>query len=345
MYLILAVPLSLLFLGLVVGLFISAPAYKGPKNNFFDGSKFTNYDNVEAKGFLDVLKWAITRDPGQWREINDKPATVPNSSENELTVYFVNHATFLIQWKDKNILTDPIWSERTSPFSFAGPKRMRPPGIAFKDLPKIDAVIISHNHYDHLDLPTIKMLWERDKPKIIVPLGVEQHLKKNNIGNTIPLNWWKSYAVESLNIEMVPAQHFSGRGLFDRDKTLWGGYMIFDDKQKLYFAGDTGYNERMFSDIAKKHPKIDLAFLPIGAYKPRWFMSPIHLDPEEAVKVHQDMQISKSIGMHYGTFPLADDGQYDPPLELKAAIEKSKIDKNDFVLLKEGNKFSGLKPL
>ena len=338
MYLLLAVPLTFLFIGILIGLFISAPGYKGPKTENFNGKKFKNYDGVKARGFLDVLKWAANREKGEWRAVNDKPTTVPNPFEDKLTIYFINHATFLIQWKGKNILTDPIWSKRTSPFRFVGPRRMRPPGIAFKSLPKIDLVLLSHNHYDHLDLPTVKKLHQRHQTKFIVPLGVDLLLKNHEIDNVETFQWWENLSLDDLQIQMVPAQHFSGRGILDRDRTLWGGYMIFNDKKKVYFLGDSGYNERMFNDISKEHPAIEIALIPIGAYKPRWFMSPIHMDPYQAVQVHQLMNIKKSIGMHYGTFPLADEGEKESPEDLAKALNVIGVAKDQFVLLEPGEK-------
>lgn len=338
MYFLLALPFSFILFGIIIGFIISGPVFKGKKSVSFNGRQFKNYDNIKAKGLFDVLKWAANRNKGEWKEIHENPTTIPEPTEKELTAYFINHATFLIQWENLNILTDPIWSERTSPFSFAGPKRKRPPGIAFHKLPQIHYVLLSHNHYDHLDLPTLKRLWKRDKPKIIVPLGVELYLKLKNIDTVASLDWWEKYSGENFEIELVPSQHFSGRGMLDRDKTLWGGYIITNNEKKVYFMGDTGYNERMFDDIKNKHPKIDLAMIPIGAYKPRWFMSPIHISPEEAVHIHKKMNIKKSVAMHYGTFPLADDNQNDAPLELKKALKENNIPEKDFILLEEGNK-------
>lgn len=336
MYFLVALPPLVIIIVIAAGFFLSAPYYKGPASSHFTGIRFINYDNIKAKGFLDVMKWMLNRDQGEWTEIKKNSHTKPRAQEDSLTVYFVNHATFLIQWNGLNILTDPIWSERTSPFSFAGPKRMRPPGIKFENLPSIDLVLISHNHYDHLDVPTLQRLWERDQPKYIVPLGVDIYLQKKKINETVALDWWEAEKMNQLNIEMMPAVHFSGRGMLDRDKTLWGGYMLSDGKRQLYFAGDTGYNEKMFGDIKKKYPAIDVALLPIGAYKPQWFMSPIHVSPEEAVVIHQQLNPTLSVGMHYGTFPLADDGQYESPKDLKEAIEKYKVDPAAFILLKEG---------
>ena len=338
MLLIVAIPVFFILTASIVGMAISAPGYSGPSSDHFDGKQFINYDNVTAQGFSKVLKWMISRESGPWKKITQPPTTKPNTREDNLTVYFVNHSTFLVQWKGINFLTDPIWSERTSPFSFAGPARMRPPGIAFDDLPPIHLVLISHNHYDHMDLPTLQKLVERDDPAIILPLGVDLYLSGKDLNKSHALDWWQSKKYDSLDIVLVPAQHFSGRGMLDRDRTLWGGFMITDSIQTLYFAGDTGYNEKMFDDIATRHPRIDLALLPIGAYKPQWFMSPIHISPAEAVIIHKQLNIRKSVAMHYGTFPLADDGQEDPANDLLNALDKSGVSRDDFLLLKEGDK-------
>lgn len=340
MYFLILLPPVVFLIVLFIGFFISAPAYKGPVSDHFNGKVFQNYDQVEARGFLDVIKWMFSRDKAEWEKAQNASTTKPtNTQEDNLIIYFINHATFLIQWRGRNILTDPVCSDRASPFDFAGPERMRPPGIFLKDLPKIDLVVVSHNHYDHLDMSTFKKLWDRDQPSFIVPLGVDLYLKSKGIKKLKAMDWWQTKKDGPLEISMVPAQHFSGRGFFDRDKTLWGGYMISDGNQKIYFAGDPGYNRRMFADIAQQHPDIDVAMLPIGAYKPQWFMSPIHTSPEEAVIIHQQLNCKKSIAMHYGTFPLADDKQQDSSNDLQLILKRHNIGPEEFLLLNEGDKF------
>jgi L-ascorbate metabolism protein UlaG (beta-lactamase superfamily) len=214
---------------------------------------------------------------------------------------------------------------------------MRPPGIKFEDLPKIDVVLLSHNHYDHLDLPVMTKIFQIHKPKIITPLGVKAFLEQNNISGHGDLDWWDEVALnDSLKIQAVPAQHFSGRGTFDRDATLWCGYVIKRKEGNIYFVGDTGYNEKTFKEIGERCAPISVALVPIGAYKPQWFMSPIHCSPEEAVKIHIEVKAKVSIADHYGTFPLADDGEEDPKVELVKALEKLNVPKEQFRLLKEG---------
>lgn len=331
----LAVPVLFFLVAFIIGGTLSAPGYKGPKSDHFDGKKFLNIGGVQSKGFLDVIRWMVSRDHGPWTknyetEVGEKPAAVSDS----LTITFVNHSTFLIQWKELNILTDPIWSDRCSPFSFAGPQRMRPPGLKFEDLPSIDLVLLSHNHYDHLDLPTLLMLEEAHQPTFIVPLGVKAYLDENDIKNTMEMDWWAEID-NRIKITSVPAQHFSSRGMFDRDQTLWCGYVLEADQQKLYFAGDTGYGD-FFKEIGKKLGPMDVSLIPIGAYLPKWFMSPIHVSPEEAIKIHQDVESKQSVAMHFGTFPLADDGMGRAEEDLLLALEKSKIKQDKFLIPSEG---------
>jgi len=236
-----------------------------------------------------------------------------------------------------NILTDPVWSKRVSPFTWSGPKRMRPPGLRFGDLPRIHVVLLTHNHYDHLDVQTMRMVWVSHHPQIIVPLGVKRFLDKNHIGAAFEMDWWQEIQLENkLTINCVPAQHFSGRGLLDRDATLWCGYVITTTAGRIYFAGDTGYNENTFKEIARRFAPFKLSMIPIGAYKPKWFMSPIHVSPEEAVKIHLDVKSETSIGMHFGTFPLADDGGDDPKNDLNEALYNYKIAREEFLILQEG---------
>ncbi|MEX2364414.1 MAG: MBL fold metallo-hydrolase, partial [Balneolaceae bacterium] len=283
--------------------------------------------------------WSLTRDPGIWEETpeedikyGEKPAARVSDS---LVITYVNHSTFLIQTDSLNILTDPIWSDRASPFSFAGPKRMTPPGIRFDDLPEIDLVVLSHNHYDHLDISTLKRIHERFGSLFITPLGVGQLLSNEGIVRVQDLGWWDDLTIShDLEIVSVPAQHFSSRGLFDQNKTLWAGYVLKTRSGNIYFAGDTGYGE-FFKEIGERYP-IKLGLIPIGAYKPIWFMSPVHVSPSEAILAHQDVGAEMSIGMHYGTFPLADDGQEDPIIDFNEAMKEYGDDKPDFRILNAG---------
>lgn len=321
-----------------IGAWMSAPGYSGPETTHFNGKKFINNDGYEEKSTSDMLKWMFTRKPGPWNELTEadieygpKPAERNNDSTQVFT--YVNHSTFLIQTDGLNILTDPVWSKRVSPFSFAGPKRMRPPGIRFEDLPPIDLVLISHNHYDHLDIGTLKRIQEAHDPEFITPLGVDLYLNKEGISKTTSLDWWQETDVtDSLQVAAVRAQHFSSRGMFDRDQTLWAGFVIKSLKGNIYFAGDTGYND-FFTEIGERYAPIKTSLIPIGAYIPRWFMSPVHVDPQQAVQVHKDVGSEFSIGMHFGTFPLADDGHDEPINEFNEAVGDQQ-----FVLMGEGER-------
>ncbi len=323
----------------VVGFIISAPTHKGETTDHFDGKKFINPGNAQAKGLSDVFKWMMQRKQGPWKEklesnYGEKPEAVVT---NGVKITFVNHSTFLIQTAGVNLLTDPVWSERTSPFGFAGPKRMKQPGIRFEDLPKIDYVILSHNHYDHLDINTLKVIYKIHQPKLITPLGVKAFLDSHQITSATDMDWWQEISLsDSLVIQSVPAQHFSGRGVFDRDATLWCGYVIKNASGNIYFAGDSGYNEHTFKEIGRRCAPVSVALIPIGAFKPTWFMSPIHCSPAEAVKIHFDVNAAQSIATHFGTFPLADDGEEDPILELTQAITQASLAPEKFLVLKEG---------
>lgn len=326
-----------------VGWLVSKPGYEGPVTDHFNGRTFENPGDVPSKSFLDVLKWYIQRDQGEWVEISEEDATFAKKPANNVTsgmvITYVNHSTFLIQTAGVNILTDPIWSERASPFSFAGPKRFRPAGVKFEDLPPIDLVLISHNHYDHFDLETIEKLDQKFQPQFITPLGLSQLLKRSHIRYSSELDWGgKKVVYSDITVHSVQAQHFSARGLFDRDKTLWTGYVIDTPSGGIYFAGDTGYGP-FFKEIGKKHD-IRIGLIPIGAYKPQWFMSPMHINPEEAIQVHKDVGANISFGMHFGTFPLADDGMKDPEKDFMNAIQKPGNVGVNFKLLNEGDSFS-----
>ncbi len=322
--------------GILVGYILSTPSYEGDRSDHFNGEKFVNPGNVQEKGFKDLIKWAMNREPGSWEKIETSPdhSFEKQNADSVTRIYFVNHSTFLIQVGNFNILTDPVWSERVSPFQWIGPQRKRPPGIKFEDLPEIHLILISHNHYDHLDLSTLKRLHQRFNPLVITPLGVPVFLKKQGIGRLEGLDWWDEFPVhENITIACVPAQHFSGRGMFDRDKTLWSGYVIKSIQGNIYFAGDTGYGD-FFRQISQKYAPVKLAMLPIGAYLPRWFMSPIHISPEEAVQIHLELQAEKSVAIHYGTFPLGDDGMNQPIHDLIIAKNKYQVD--NFYTLAEG---------
>jgi L-ascorbate metabolism protein UlaG (beta-lactamase superfamily) len=324
---------------LIIGASISGPKYKGDASDHFDGKKFFTPGAKPPEGFGGVLKWMTNRERGEWTEdLNPAYGPHPLAHEEEnIRITFINHSTFLIQVDGLNILTDPIFSKRASPFDWAGPKRMRLPGIRFEDLPRIDAVLISHNHYDHLDIATLRTIFGGHHPKFITPLGVKAFLENESITGVTDLDWWEKIQLpNALTVQAVPAQHFSGRGFLDRDATLWCGYVLKTSKGSIYFAGDTGYHPTMFKEIGEKTGAIKISLIPIGAYKPYWFMSPVHTSPEDAVKVHLDLKSQNSVGIHFGTFPLADEGYAEPVNDLTVALEKHNVDPTAFVTLKQG---------
>lgn len=280
--------------------------------------------NPEAppQPFLEFLKWITNRQKGPWRNaIPSVPGPRPPQriDSDSLRVTFVNHATFLLQTHGLNLLTDPVWSERVSPVSFAGPKRHRAPGIDFQDVPGIDAVLLTHNHYDHCDLPTLRRLVARDNPAVFCPLGLTPLLRKIGFREIYELDWWQRINWRGQSIHCTPAQHFSARGPFDLNRTLWCGFALNTPSGAIYFAGDTGFSS-LFHEVAREFPRIRLALLPIGAYAPEWFMGPIHMTPEQALEAHSILRASTSIATHFGTFSLADDGETDPIDRLRAAL-------------------------
>jgi L-ascorbate metabolism protein UlaG (beta-lactamase superfamily) len=327
---------------IAIGMLISGPVYSGPVSDHFDGKHFYNEGGLKAKGLKDVLRWMISRKRGNWiQQAYTNSHTRPVARvQDSVKVTFINHTSFLIQGDGTNILLDPVFSERSSPFQFAGPKRMRPPGIRFADLPKIDVVILSHNHYDHLDLDTLRKLEAEHQPQYIVPLGVKALLTRHGFRRCVELDWWDSHDVGPLRVQSVPAQHFSGRGTLDRDRTLWCGYIISMNFGTIYFAGDTGYNPITFKKIGERIQNIDISIIPIGAYKPVWFMSPVHCSPEEAVKIHLDVRSKQSIASHFGTFPLADEAQEEPVRDLNIALTKHGLDATNFIALPEGESYT-----
>jgi len=322
-----------------------APYGQAVSDHFKDGRFFNPWGVHLDHGFTDFLKWQFSGQAAKWPESVENlgiPEVSNNVPEGHMVVTFVNHSTFLVQLPGINILTDPVWSERVSPVSWTGPKRVRVPGLAWHHLPKIHVVLISHNHYDHLDLPTLHRLYERDRPLFMVGLGVKKFLEDEGLKRVIDRDWWEASEIKigdkQIKVTFVPAQHFSGRSLWDRNATLWGGFVVESDAGRFYHAGDSGYAPH-FKDIGTRFPSLDLAMLPIGAYEPRWFMKMAHVNPEEAVQAHLDLGAKQSVGMHFGTFQLTDESIDDPIHETIRHIRERNIDPNDFKIPQFGETF------
>lgn len=320
----------------VINQFGCTPPYKGSVSDHYDGSRF--YHNEKDYTFSEMLKWMVTMNPAKWPEwIEDKKYPLPPEKvgNDKYRITHINHATILIQTANLNILTDPIWSERSSMVSWAGPKRVRDAGVKINDLPNIDLILISHSHYDHLDIETLKKIVKKDDPKIIVGLGVSSLLTSLRSQKIKELDWWQKeyYSSNKTTITFVPARHNSGRGIMDKNKTLWGGFVIESIAGNLYFAGDTAYG-KFLAPIKEKFNTFNIALLPIGHYKPRWMMKTHHMNPDDAVKLHKYFNIDQSIGMHYGTFGGHNDEKVDEhEKDLKIALKKYNIRKSKFWLL------------
>ena len=292
----------------------------------FNGKTFFNPGENQLLSFWDILKWKMDGGAAAWPlHVANKTFTLPELAPDQRSlVTFINHSSFLLQLKDLNVLTDPMYSQRASPFRFMGPLRVREPGLKLEELPRIDLVIISHNHYDHLDLESLIAIDAKFHPLFLVPLGDEKLLKEAGIQNVREMDWWEEQIIRDHKIIFTPAQHWSGRGIFDTNKSLWGSYFILSPNFKTYFGGDTGYSSH-FSEIRLKLGPPDLSLLPIGAYLPSSLMKINHMSPQEALKGHVDLGSSFSIGMHFGTFPLTDETITEPVEKLKQGNVESFI--------------------
>lgn len=311
-----------------------------PPTDHFDGNRFHNVRPIDHSA-LDLWRWQLTKEPGVWRNWVDAPPgpPPPTTVGDGFRVTFINHATVLVQIDGVNVLTDPIWSDRCSPVSWAGPRRHRPAGIRFDDLPPIDAVLLSHNHYDHLDLPTLRRLAARDRPLILAGLGNRPLLEKGGVdGEIIELDWWDSTRIGGVLSHFVPARHFSARGVCDRNRSLWGGWMLEGKGGRVYFAGDTGWDDH-FDLIRGRIGPPDVALLPIGAFRPRWFMAPVHIGPDEAIAAHRALGASTTIPIHYGTFFLGDDGETEALDELRRALQETNLE-SEFAILEFGEAYA-----
>lgn len=315
------------------------PYHDGPVSDHFDGTRFYNYEPAE-KSFTKFLKWKWQSDAAEWPEWVESeygPPPPQRVDGENLRVTFINHATLLIQTQGINLLTDPIWSRRASPVSWFGPERVRAPGIRFEDLPPIDFVLISHDHYDSLNLPTLKALQRLHNPIFLAGLGTKELLK-----DAMPacqcetLDWWQSItATGRVVITFVPARHWARRSLFDTNKRLWGGFVIETPDGNIYFSGDTGMGSH-FEKIQDTFGSFRLALLPTGGYEPRWFMRAVHVNPDEAVRVMKSMGIAYAVGNHYETFQLTDEGYKQPARDLDAALASHHVSPQHFRMLKFG---------
>lgn len=331
-------------LGLATGAYATrrslrgGPGYRGPKSDHFDGRTFFNPDASAGRSFGDFLRWQRTSRPTPWprwvenRAVPSLPAALEPGG---IALTFVNHITYLLQFRGLNLLTDPVYSERVSPVQWSGPRRVRAPGLAFEALPRIDVVLVSHNHYDHLDLDTLRRLDAGHRPLFLTGLGNRAFLEEHGLGQVRELDWWDSSAQLGARFTYTPAQHWSGRGISGRNRSLWGGFAIEADGRKVFFAGDTGY-WRHFRDLRARMGIMDLALLPIGAYEPRWFMGEQHMNPEEAVRAHLDLEARLSVGTHYGCFQLTDEGIDAPLHALDAARRQHGVPPARFRALETG---------
>jgi len=308
----------------------------GRPSDHFDG---TRYFNPEAAGVRPLSAFPkMLREPrAPWPRSVPVDIRVPPPRDPGAwaTVTFIGHSTFLIQTEAATILTDPVFALRASPLAFVGPKRVRVPAVALDALPRIDVVLLSHNHYDHCDLASLRILARQHRPLLVTPHGNRRLAVSAGFTKVDECDWWESAATAPLPITVAPAQHFSARTPFDRNRALWGSFVLTVEGRRLFFAGDSGYASH-FSALRERLGPMDLSLLPIGAYEPRWFMRDIHMNPDEAVQAHLDLESALSIGMHFGTFRLTTEAIDEPVHALARARAARRVPDDAFLTLDFG---------
>jgi len=301
----------------------------------FDGRKFFNPSGPALQPFTALPRLLLTRRTPWPRTVPVTQREPPDRHGNDIVVTFIGHATFLIQTQTATIITDPVFADHAGPFGLLGPRRVGRPGITFERLPPVSLILLSHNHYDHCDTHALRKLAQRFDPGVVAPLGNASLLRSVGLGRVEELDWWNEASVAGVPVTLTPAHHFSARTPFDRNRALWGGFVITIGARRIYFAGDTGYTAA-FKDIYERFGSVDLALLPIGAYEPRWFMQSIHMNPAEAVQAHLDLRAHTSVAMHFGTFQLTPEGIDEPVHALADALDSHGIAPNAFRALSVG---------
>jgi L-ascorbate metabolism protein UlaG (beta-lactamase superfamily) len=317
--------------------------YSGPVSDHFDGRRFFNPGGGGPKGGLDFVRWQLTESSASWPERLASPFPPdrpPAAVEGDrVRIAYVGHASFLVQTRGLNILIDPVWAKRASPFAFVGPKRVNPPGIAFDDLPRIHCVLVTHNHYDHMDVGTIGRLWQSFAPRIVTPLGNDAILRAAIPDLSVETMDWEA-TVDlggGVAVHAEPSQHWSARGAFDRSHALWASFVLQAGARKIYCVGDTGFGDgSIFGRVRRRHPGLAVALLPIGAYEPRWFMGGSHMNPDDAVQALELCGAAEALGHHWGTFRLTNEAIDRPALDLAAALAARGVPPERFAALRPG---------
>ena|SRR5271170_2412478 len=328
--------------------------YQGPASDHFDGERFFDRDGAPPRSRRDLLRWFIDR---RWRGTRAKwPAWAPSPYADSpparvegavWRISYVGHASWLLQTAGLNMLLDPVWSHRASPFRLVGPKRVNDPGIAFADLPPIDVVLVSHGHYDHLDLATLSRLAAAHRPRVVTPLGNDTIMRNRDPAIAAEAYDWNDRVAigAGVAVTLVATRHWSARNLSDRNMSLWASFVIESPAGRIYFVADSGYGDgRYFRDARERHGPFRLAILPIGAYEPRWFMRDMHMNPAEAVQAFIDCGAESALAHHFGTFQLTDEAIEAPLIALDGALRAAGIPPQRFCALQPGQIYPGVVP-